>query len=46
MYEQEVIEAGDVKEDRLVVQEELCEEGEVLAEELFVHKSASKHKDG
>jgi hypothetical protein len=32
--EEVVLEARHVEEDGLVVQEELCEEGEVLAEEL------------
>ena len=40
MYEQEVIEARDIEEDRFVVQEELCEEGKVLAKELFANTSA------
>ena len=34
MDEEEVVEAGDVEEDGFVVEEELGEEGEVLAEEL------------
>jgi hypothetical protein len=34
--EKVVFEAGDVEEDGLVVEEELCEEREVLAEELRV----------
>jgi hypothetical protein len=40
VYEQEVIEARDIEEDRFIIQEELCEEGKVLAKELFVNTSA------
>lgn len=34
MQQQVVVEARDVEEDRLVVEEEFGEEGEVLGEEL------------
>jgi hypothetical protein len=33
--EEEVVEARDVEEDGFVVEEELCKEGEVLAEYLY-----------
>ena len=35
VYEEIVIEGCDIKEDGLVVQEELCEERQVLREELY-----------
>ena len=34
MDEKEVVEAGDIEEDRFVVEKQLCEQGEILAEEL------------
>jgi len=34
VHKQEVVEACYIEEDRLIIEEELCEEGEVLAIEL------------
>lgn len=34
VYEEEVVKARNVEEDGLVIEEELCEQGEVLAEQL------------